>query len=171
MSGVFLVLASFLASAVEVVEAVTIVLAAGLTRGWRSSLIGSGVALVVLGAITAILGPALTLIPLDALQLVVGGAPSVQPCAGSQSLERTDPAAAMQSQADWIHHTGDAPQFCTHGWRPSRVSHLRVWYDDGVLHRCRGAPLPARCRSSFDTVVPRALRCYPWAGCCRLFTQ
>ena len=37
MSGVFLVLASFLASAVEMVEALTIVLAAGVTRGWRSS--------------------------------------------------------------------------------------------------------------------------------------
>jgi uncharacterized membrane protein len=72
MSGIFLVLATFLASAVEVVEAVTIVLAAGLTRGWRSSLIGSGVALAALAAITAILGPALTLIPLAALQLVVG---------------------------------------------------------------------------------------------------
>jgi uncharacterized membrane protein len=72
MSGIFLVLASFLASAVEVVEAVTIVLAAGLTRGWRSSLIGSGVALLALAALTAILGPALTLIPLAALQLVVG---------------------------------------------------------------------------------------------------
>ncbi len=72
MSGVFLVLASFLASTVEMVEALTIVLAAGVTRGWRSSLIGVGVALVALAAITAILGPALTAIPIDALRLVVG---------------------------------------------------------------------------------------------------
>lgn len=72
MSGVFLVLASFLASAVEMVEALTIVLAAGVTRGWRSSLIGVGVALIALAGITAILGPALTLIPIDALRLVVG---------------------------------------------------------------------------------------------------
>jgi uncharacterized membrane protein len=72
MSGVFLVLASFLASAVEMVEALTIVLAAGVTRGWRSSLIGVGVALVALAIVTAILGPALTAIPIDALRLVVG---------------------------------------------------------------------------------------------------
>lgn len=71
-SGIFLVLASFLASAVEMVEAVTIVLAAGLTRGWRSSLIGVAAALVVLAVVIAILGPALTLIPLGVLQLVVG---------------------------------------------------------------------------------------------------
>ncbi len=71
-SGIFLVVASFLASAVEMVEAVTIVLAAGLTRGWRSSLIGVAAALVVLAVVIAILGPALTLIPLGALQLVVG---------------------------------------------------------------------------------------------------
>src|SRR5579859_6267914 len=73
MSGAFLVLASFLASAVEMVEALTIVLAAGVTRGWRSSLIGVGVGLVVLAAICGVLGPALTLIPIDGLRLVVGG--------------------------------------------------------------------------------------------------
>jgi uncharacterized membrane protein len=72
VSGVFLVLSSFLASAVEMVEALTIVLAAGVTRGWRSSLIGVGAALVALALITAVLGPALTLIPIDALRLVVG---------------------------------------------------------------------------------------------------
>lgn len=73
MSGIFLVFSSFLASAVEGVEAVTIVLAAGVTRGWRSALIGVGVALVVLAIVTAILGPALTVIPIDTLRLVVGG--------------------------------------------------------------------------------------------------
>jgi len=73
MSGVFVVLASFLASAVEMVEALTIVLAAGVTRGWRSSLIGVGVALVALAVICALLGPALVLIPIEALRLVVGG--------------------------------------------------------------------------------------------------
>jgi uncharacterized membrane protein len=72
MSGPFLVLASFLASGVEGVEALTIVLAAGVTRGWRSSLVGVGVAIVVLAVVAAILGPALTLIPIDTLRLVVG---------------------------------------------------------------------------------------------------
>src|SRR5947209_5246464 len=72
MSGAFLVLASFLASAVEMVEALTIVLASGVTRGWRSSLVGVGGALVALAAIIAVLGPALTAIPIDLLRLVVG---------------------------------------------------------------------------------------------------
>lgn len=71
-SSVFLVVASFLASAVEMVEALTIVLAAGITRGWRSSLIGVGVALVALAAIIALLGPALTVIPINSLRLVIG---------------------------------------------------------------------------------------------------
>ena len=70
---VLLFLAVFVACAVEGVEAVTIVLAAGLTRGWRSALAGVGAALVVLAAIVAALGPALTVLPIDVLRLVVGG--------------------------------------------------------------------------------------------------
>src|SRR6478672_7573877 len=72
MSAVFLVCSAFLASAVEMVEALTIVLAAGLARGWRSSLAGTGAAVVALAAIVAALGPALTVVPLDTLRLVVG---------------------------------------------------------------------------------------------------
>jgi uncharacterized membrane protein len=70
---ILLFLAVFLASAVEAVEAVTIVLATGLTRGWRSSWLGVGSAFAALGAIVAALGPALTALPIDALRLVVGG--------------------------------------------------------------------------------------------------
>ncbi len=69
----FLFLSAFLASAVEMVEALTIVLAAALARGWRSSLAGVAAAVVALAAITAVLGPALTAIPLNALRLVIGG--------------------------------------------------------------------------------------------------
>lgn len=72
MSAVLLVLSSFLASAVEMVEALTIVLAAGLTRGWRSSLTGVAAATLTLAVVIAVLGPALTLVPLNALRLVVG---------------------------------------------------------------------------------------------------
>jgi uncharacterized membrane protein len=68
----FLVLSAFLASAVEFVEALTIVLAAGLARGWRSALAGLGAATVVLAVVVAVLGPALTKIPLNGLRLVVG---------------------------------------------------------------------------------------------------
>ena len=73
MKDVLLVLSAFLASAVEMVEALTIVLASGLTRGWRSSLIGVAAATVALAVVVAALGPALTLIPINALRLVVGG--------------------------------------------------------------------------------------------------
>lgn len=66
-------LSSFFASAVEVVEAVTLVLAAGVTRGWRSTWIGVVAAALVLAALIAVLGPALqTFIPLNALRIVIG---------------------------------------------------------------------------------------------------
>lgn len=68
----FLVLSAFLASAVETVEALTIVLAMGLTRGWRPALVGAAAATVALAAIVAVLGPALTAIPIEVLRLVVG---------------------------------------------------------------------------------------------------
>ena len=73
MGNVLLVLSSFLASAVEMVEALTIVLASGLTRGWRSSLLGVGSATLALAVVIAVLGPALTVVPIDTLRLVVGG--------------------------------------------------------------------------------------------------
>jgi uncharacterized membrane protein len=71
--NVFLFLAAFLACSVEMVEALTIVLAVGVTRGWRSTAIGAGTAAVALAAVVAVLGPALTAIPINALRLVVGG--------------------------------------------------------------------------------------------------
>src|SRR3979411_2032943 len=70
--AVILVLSSFLASAVEMVEALTIVLAVGVSRQWRSTLIGVAAALVALAAVVAALGPALALIPIDALRVVIG---------------------------------------------------------------------------------------------------
>jgi uncharacterized membrane protein len=70
---VVLVGAVFLACAVEMVEALTIVLAVGHTRGWRSAFEGTGAALVVLAALVAAFGPALVHVPLSVLRLVVGG--------------------------------------------------------------------------------------------------
>jgi uncharacterized membrane protein len=72
MGAAILLTSAFLASAVEMVEALTIVLAVGVTREWRSTLIGVVSALIALAAIVAILGPALNLIPLEALRLVIG---------------------------------------------------------------------------------------------------
>ncbi len=66
------VLAAFLASAVEFVEALTVVLAVGIVRGWRGAIAGSAMALACLLAIILVLGPALTQLPLGPLQFVVG---------------------------------------------------------------------------------------------------
>ncbi len=65
-------LPAFLASLVEFVEALTIVLAVGATRGWRSAWLGtlSGAALLALAV--AAFGPLLRFVPLGALQLAVG---------------------------------------------------------------------------------------------------
>jgi uncharacterized membrane protein len=71
-AAVILVLATFLASAVEAVEALTVVLAVGVTRGWRSPLIGAGVATLALAVVIAVFGPAIMLIPIDVLRIVVG---------------------------------------------------------------------------------------------------
>lgn len=72
-SVVILMVAVFLASCVEMVEALTIVLAVGVTRGWRSTLEGVGAAVLVLVALVAALGPAIVAyVPLRGLRLVVG---------------------------------------------------------------------------------------------------
>jgi uncharacterized membrane protein len=63
---------AFAASFVEAVEALTIVLAVGLARGWRSSLAGAGAGLAALALIVAALGPLLSRVPLHALQFVIG---------------------------------------------------------------------------------------------------
>jgi uncharacterized membrane protein len=63
----------FLACAVEAVEALTIVMAVGVTRSWSSALAGVGAAVAVLAALVGGLGPALSALPIDALRLVVGG--------------------------------------------------------------------------------------------------
>jgi uncharacterized membrane protein len=75
MSGqeIGLALSVFLACAVEAVEALTIVLAVGTTRSWRSALAGVGAAVVGLAVLIAGLGPALTSLPIDVLRLAIGG--------------------------------------------------------------------------------------------------
>src|SRR3954464_11682503 len=73
VKDIFIVLGSFGACSVEMVEALTIVLAVGITRGWRSALIGVGAGFVALAVVVAALGPApVTFVPLDALRIVVG---------------------------------------------------------------------------------------------------
>ncbi len=65
-------LPAFLASLVEFVEALTIVLAVGVTRGWRSATLGSLAAAGLLALLVLAFGPALTRFPIAVLQLVIG---------------------------------------------------------------------------------------------------
>ena len=62
----------FFASLVESVEALTIVLAVGITRGWRSTLYGMYAALAALSALVTVFGPALSSVPIQTLRLIVG---------------------------------------------------------------------------------------------------
>ena len=72
-STVVLALAVFGASAVEMVEALTIVTAAGVTRGWRSALEGSAAAALVLAALVIAVGvPLARLVPINVLRVVIG---------------------------------------------------------------------------------------------------
>ena len=65
-------LASFMASLVEFVEALTVVLAVGTVRGWRPALIGTATALALLTLLVLLLGPSMTRIPLAIAQLLIG---------------------------------------------------------------------------------------------------
>ncbi|MEA2673981.1 MAG: hypothetical protein QOI92_1173 [Chloroflexota bacterium] len=74
MTLIIAALPAFLASIVEFVEALTIVLAVGVTRQWRSTLIGVAAAVVVLAVVTLVFGSAIVLfVPISVLRLVVGG--------------------------------------------------------------------------------------------------
>lgn len=66
------VAAAFLASLVEFVEALTIILAVGITRGWGSSILGALAGAAILALLVAILGPALMTIHLGVLQVCIG---------------------------------------------------------------------------------------------------
>ncbi len=113
-----LVVAVFLASAVEMVEALTIVLAVGVTRGYRTALSGVVAAVAVLGALVATLGPALVhYVPLGTLRLVVGGLLLVF---GLQWLRKAllraaglkakhDEDAIFERQVDALRRSGVAP--------------------------------------------------------------
>jgi uncharacterized membrane protein len=54
------------------VEALTVVLAVGDTRGWRSALVGVGAALLALAALVGLLGPSISRVPIDTLRVIVG---------------------------------------------------------------------------------------------------
>jgi Ca2+/H+ antiporter, TMEM165/GDT1 family len=64
--------ASFIASAVEIVEAFTIVLAVSVVRGARPAALGTAAALMVLVVVVALFGPLLAAVPLQGLRIVLG---------------------------------------------------------------------------------------------------
>jgi uncharacterized membrane protein len=73
MTGVgFVLITTFLASTVEAIEMVTIVVGVGATRGWRATLAGMGAGFLLLAVIVAIFGLALSAIPIGPLRLIVG---------------------------------------------------------------------------------------------------
>jgi uncharacterized membrane protein len=72
MTAGLLALTVFVATAVEMVEALTIVLAVGVSRGWRPALQGAALAGAILASLVALFGTALAKVPLDPLRLVVG---------------------------------------------------------------------------------------------------
>jgi uncharacterized membrane protein len=71
-AGVVL-LTTFLASSVEAIEMVIIVLGVGAARGWRSALIGAAAGFAVLAVTIAVLNVALAAIPIGPLRVIVGG--------------------------------------------------------------------------------------------------
>jgi uncharacterized membrane protein len=66
------VLAAFLGSLVEFVEALTIVLAVGVVRGWRPALVGTAAGVVLLAVLIVLVGPLFSHLRIEILQLVVG---------------------------------------------------------------------------------------------------
>ncbi|HEX3246570.1 MAG TPA: hypothetical protein VHX16_14270 [Chloroflexota bacterium] len=73
MSGILLLSATFLACVVEMVEALTIVLAVGITRGWRSALAGGAIGALSLAVIIVVFGEALTeRVDIEVLRLLIG---------------------------------------------------------------------------------------------------
>ncbi|MEI6135992.1 MAG: hypothetical protein WCQ48_01060 [Chloroflexota bacterium] len=102
-----LVGATFLASLVEAVEALTIVLAVGLTHGWRTALLGVVAGSIALAVLVALLGPALSsVIRLDQLQVLIGALllifglqwmrKAIQRAAGSRAMH--DEAAIFERE-------------------------------------------------------------------------
>jgi uncharacterized membrane protein len=118
-AAIGLALAIFLACTVEAVEALTVVLAVGSTRGWRWALAGTAGALVTLAVIVGALGPAITALPLGVLRMVVGAVllvvglqwlrKAVLRAAGRKALHDEGAiyrTTSEQAQREGAHHAG-----------------------------------------------------------------
>jgi uncharacterized membrane protein len=108
-TDVGLAVSVFLACAVEAVEALTIVLAVGVTRSWRSAMYGVAAGVGALTVLVAVLGPALTSLPINTLRVVVGGLllvfglqwlrKAILRAAGLKALHDEDAAFAAETAA------------------------------------------------------------------------
>jgi uncharacterized membrane protein len=131
MTGNALLFAAvFLACTVEAVEALTVVLAVGVSRGWRSAIQGVLAGLLTLTVVVAALGPALTGIPLGALRLLVGGLllvfglgwlrKAILRASGYKALHDEDVIYAREAiAARAAEHSG---RFVVHDWYSFTVS-------------------------------------------------
>jgi uncharacterized membrane protein len=123
------IVSAFLASSVEAVEALTVVLAVGVVRGWRSALVGTLAALFLLFALVAIFGRALGQVPVSALQLVVGALlllfgmrwlrKAMLRSAGGIDLR--DEAAIYQGEIDALGSDGAGGQTSRTVWDPIAI--------------------------------------------------
>jgi uncharacterized membrane protein len=161
--AVVTIVSSFLASAVEFVEAVTIVLAVGVTRQLRSALIGVAAAAVTLALLVTVFGTALALfVPISLLRLVVGGflviyglqwlTKAVLRAGGARAKHdeaaiyaasvaaRHDEPAVAASGMDWISFTVAFKASCWKGSRCVHRGHLRSERQPARAGGPRGGP-------------------------------
>jgi uncharacterized membrane protein len=100
------ILTTFLASSVEAIEMVTIVLGVGATRGWRSTLMGAAAGFALLAAVVAIMGLALTALPIGPLRVLVG---TLLLLFGLQWFRKGIARVAKHGLAGYQGHDPDAP--------------------------------------------------------------
>ena len=131
MTNSALFLAVFLACAVEAVEALTIILAAGTARDWRSAITGLLAGLATLAAVVAAVGPALSAIPLDGLRVFVGGVLLVF---GLQWLRK---AILRASGHKALHDEAMVFEATLAAARQGRRSSAAAWRSTGTPSRCR----------------------------------
>ena len=155
--------ASFLGSFVEVVEAFTIILAVGISRGWRPAALGTFFALLLLAAMVLLLGPLLGQVPVGLLRFAVGVLlilfgmrwlrKAILRAAGFIALHDEEKAFAAETD-QLARQAADSP----------RRFHRRACRLQGRIARGRGSRLHrGRCGCG-----PRADRlCQPRRRCCR----